>query len=378
MKKNKLFTPGPTEVPYRVLRTMSEPLIHHRTEEFRTIHRAAVRHLQDVYRTKNPVVILTASGSGAMEAAVVNLTRPGEKALAVVVGKFSERWRDLGNAYGLDLVVLEGKWGDAMPPERVKAALEANPDIKVVFATHCETSTGTLQDVKAFSKLAHDHGALMVVDGITSLCAEVVETDAWQLDVVVGGSQKGFMTPPGLAFLSMSAAAQERMERRGHPVHYFDLKLALKALEKGDTPWTPALTLVIALHEALLMIKEEGLDNVVRRHTRNAKAVRAAATALGLPLLSSSPCNATTAVVPKSGTADAIRRRLDDAYGIKVAGGQAELKGKIMRLGHLGYYHELDMITMIAALEMALEDEGLNPSRGKGLQALLDTFRSDE
>ncbi|MDH3217328.1 MAG: aminotransferase class V-fold PLP-dependent enzyme, partial [Candidatus Krumholzibacteria bacterium] len=220
-------------------------------------------------------------------------------------------------------------------------------------------------------------GALIVVDGITSLCAQVVQTDDWNLDVVIGGSQKGFGTPPGLAFISLSEAAQERMDLAGHPVYYFDLKKALTSLNKGDTPWTPAVTLVIALNQALRMIREEGLDEVIRRHTRNAKAVRLAAKALGMPLLASVPANATTAVVPKSGMANDIRKRLDEGYGIKVAGGQGELKGRIIRLGHLGFYDEPDMYTMISALESALFDLGLTKAMGKGIEALLHQFRSD-
>lgn len=374
MIPKKLFTPGPVEVPWRVLETLSRPLIHHRTEEFRKIHLEAVEGLKEVYRTTNPVVILTSSGSGAMEAALVNLTRPGDKALVIVVGKFSERWRDLAEAYGLDVVVLEGEWGHPIDPDAVERALEENPGVSVVLTTHSETSTGVLQDIKTISRHAHKHGALILVDGITGLCAQVVQTDDWNLDVVVGGSQKGFMTPPGLAFLSLSEAARARMERRRHPVFYFDLIKAVKSQEKGDTPWTPAHTLIIALNEALRMIREEGLENVIRRHTRNAKAVRAAVKALGLQLFASMPCNATTAVLPPEGTADNIRNHLYDHYGVRIAGGQGPIKGKIIRLGHLGYYHEPDMYTMIGALERTLHDLGMNDDLGHGTTALLHSF----
>jgi aspartate aminotransferase-like enzyme len=377
VESKKLFTPGPTQVPPRVLETMARPVFHHRTKEFRAIHREALDGLQYVYKTKNPVLILTSSGTGAMEAAMVNLTRPGERALVTVCGKFSDRWRELGHAYGLDLVVLEAKWGDTVSPEEMKEAFASHPDISIVFTTHCETSTGVLQDVKAMSRISHENGALIVVDGITSLGAQVVETDTWNLDMVIGGSQKGFMIPPGLATLSVSDAARERMEGNGHPVYYFDLRRALRAYETDDTPWTPAMTLVIALNEALKMIREEGLENVIRRHTRNAKAVRLAAKALGLKLLASIPANATTAVIPPEGTANDIRTHLDSVYGVKVAGGQAELKGRIIRLGHLGYYYETDMYTMIAALEATLYDLGINQTMGKGLEALLHHFRDE-
>lgn len=375
MTQKKLFTPGPTQVPHEVLETMARPLIHHRTPEFRAILKEATDNLQYVYRTRNPVLVLTASGSGAMEAAVVNLTRPGDKALVPVVGKFSERWRELGEAYGLDLVLLEGTWGQPVSLAQVEAAFEANPGITTVFTTHCETSTGVLQDVQGMSKIAHRNGALIVVDGITSLGAEQVETDAWRLDVVIGGSQKGFMTPPGLAFLSVSEAAIERMEHAGHPVYYFDLKRALASHEKGDTPWTPALGLVIALNQALRMIRQEGLDNVIERHTRNARAVRAAVKAMKLKLFATVPANATTAVIFKDGSADTIRTHLDQKYGIKIAGGQDEIKGKVIRLGHLGFYHEADMHTMIAALEATLCDLKISDTAGKGIDALLKSYR---
>jgi len=377
VESKKLFTPGPTQVPTRVLETMARPLIHHRTEEFQAILREAHENLQYVYKTKNPVLILTSSGSGAMESAVVNLTGPGDKVLVTVCGKFSERWRDISEAYGLDIITLEAKWGDPVSPDAVKEAFESNPDIKVLFTTHCETSTGVLQDVKAMARIAHEHGALIAVDGITSLCSQVVETDDWSLDVVIGGSQKGFGVPPGLAFISISQMAQERMEHSGHPVYYFDLKKALRSYKKNDTPYTPALTLIIGLNEALRMIREEGLENVIRRHTRNAKAVRLAAKALDLPLLASIPANATTAVVPKEGTANDIRKHLDSEYGIKVAGGQGELKGKIIRLGHLGFYHETDMYTLISALEATLYDLRLTKTMGKGVESLLHEFRDE-
>jgi aspartate aminotransferase-like enzyme len=377
MKSKEIFTPGPTRVPHRVLGRMAQPLIHHRTEDFREIHREVVAGLQYMMHTKNPVVVLSSSGSGAMEAALVNLTQAGEKVLVTELGKFSSRWRELGEAYGLDVVSVEAEWGTPVSPDQVKAALAANPDIGLVFTTHTETSTGVLQDVKSISRLAHEHGALVVVDAITSLCAQVVETDNWNLDVVIGGSQKGFMVPPGLAFLSISDAAMERMERQRHPVYYFDLAKALKALDTADTPWTPAITLFIGLHEALAMLEEEGRENVIRRHTRNAKGVRAAVKAIGLKRFASIPCNATTAVLPKDGTANAIRKRMADEYGVLIAGGQAHLKGRILRLGHLGFYDAGDMFKMITSLEATLLDLKLLKTVGRGVEALINEFREN-
>ena len=374
MRQKKLFTPGPVEVPWQVLQKLSEPLIHHRTEEFRAVHLQTVRNLQTIMKTTNPVVVLTASGSGAMEASVVNLTKPGEKALVIEIGKFSERWRELGEAFGLDLVVLEGKWGEPMDPARVQQAFDENPDIDIVFATHSETSTGVLQDVQKFSEIAHANNALIVIDGITSVGCHDVRVDEWQLDIVVGGSQKGVATPPGISYLSISGAARERIERGRHPVYYFDLARALKSLEKGDTPWTPAHTLMMAMNVALDMLVAEGIDNVVKRHARNAHACREGVRAMGLDLYATVPSNATTAVLPPDGTAGTIKQHMETAYGLKIAGGQGEIKGKIFRLGHLGFYYEADVMQMMAALEATLKDLGIRDSIGAGAAAVAKAF----
>ena len=374
MRPIKLFTPGPTEVPWRVREKMARPLIHHRTAEYRTIQREVIEDLQRFMRTKNPVLLLASSGTGAMEASVVNLTRPGEKVLVTVAGKFSGRWKEIGEAYGLDVVAVEARWGDAVPPEEVARALDENPGVGVVFTTHAETSTGVLQDVKSIATIARERGALVVVDAITSICAEALETDVWGLDIVVGSSQKGVMTPPGLAFLSLSGAARERVERAPHRAYYFDLNRALAAYDDGDTPWTPAIGLVTGLNEALKMIGEEGLENVIERHARNARATRAAVRALGLGLLASVPANCTTAVVFEDGNAEAVRKHLYEVYGMRIAGGQAQLKGKIVRLGHLGYYFESDIFTLISGFESTLLDLGVIEAGGRGVQALFGEF----
>jgi aspartate aminotransferase-like enzyme len=256
----------------------------------------------------------------------------------------------------------------------VAHALDENPGVGVVFTTHAETSTGVLQDVRSMGRIAHERGALIVVDAITSIGAEVLETDGWGLDVVIGSSQKGVITPPGLAFLSVSGSARERMDRAGQPVYYFDLKRALRAYENGDTPWTPAIGLVSGLNEALKMIGEEGLENVIERHARNARATRAAVRALGLGVLATAPANCTTAVVFKDGNPEAVRKHLYDVHGMRIAGGQAQLKGKIVRLGHLGYYFESDIFTLISAFESTLLDLGLIESGGRGVEALFREF----
>lgn len=371
MKNARLFTPGPTAVPPEVLEALGRPLIHHRTDEFRAAHREIMDNLRYIMRTDNPVAVLTTSGSGAMEAAVVNLTRPGDKVMATVNGKFSNRWAVIAGRYGVETVTVETEWGTPVTPAQLRRAFEDNPGVSVLFTTHSETSTAVLQDMEAFAGIAREHGALIVVDGITSVGAHDVRADDWGLDAVVGGSQKGVMTPPGLAYISLSPRAIARMEEGRHPCFYLDLLAAVKSADKGDTPYTPAIALFFGLQRALRMMRNEGIENVVARHARNAGAVRAAVAALGLGLLSSSsPSNAVTAVVPPAGTAPEIVKRMERFYGVKVAGGQDRLKGKIFRLGHLGYYDTSDMHALIMALEGALIDLEITKRFGAGLDAL--------
>jgi aspartate aminotransferase-like enzyme len=374
MKTPRLFTPGPTAIPAEVLETQARPLIHHRTEEFRQAHREAMAGLQYILRTANPVAILTASGSGAMEAAVVNLSRPGDTIITTELGKFSERWREIGEAYGMKVVAVKAEYGQVVDPADIERAFKQNPGAAVLFATHSETATGVLQDVETFAKIARAHGALIGVDAITSAGAHDVRTDDWGLDAVVGGSQKGVMIPPGLGYVAVSERARIRMKQGRHPVYYFDLLKALASAEKGDTPYTPAITLVLALRTALAMIREEGIENVIARHDANARATRAAVTAMGLELLAAVPSNAATAVRAPGDSAGAIAKHLEKRYGVKIAGGQGSLKGKILRIGHLGYYDATDMYTVVAALEATLNDLGLAETFGKGVAALQKSY----
>jgi len=375
MKRAKLFTPGPTEVPPEVLETQARPLVHHRSDAFREAHLEVIEGLRYILRTEGPVVLLASSGTGAMEAAVVNLTRPGDKALVTVNGKFSERWAEITRTYGVETVVVEAEWGEPVAPEAIERAFEANPGVSVFFTTHSETSTGVLQDVETLARIAHDHDALVIVDGISSVCAHDVRVDEWGIDCMVGGAQKGVMTPPGLSFLSLSPQAVRKMTAGRHPCYYFDLLAATRTAEKGDTPYTPAITLVFALQRALQMIREEGIEKVIARHAANARAVRAAVRALGLGLFASVPSNATTAAVPPPDKAAAIVRTMEERYGVKITGGQGKLKGKIIRLGHLGWYHRDDMVTLISALEAALVDLEIVSGLGVGLEALGEAYR---
>jgi len=374
MKQARLFTPGPTAVPPEVLETQSRPLLHHRTPEFKKAHLDVIEGLRYIMQTGNPVAVLTASGSGAMEAAVVNMTRPGEKIIVTELGKFSRRWRELGQAFGVEVVSVSAEWGTAVPPEKVQAAFAEHGDAVALFTTHSETSTGVLQDVESFARIAREHDALIAVDGITSIGAHDVRTDEWGLDALVGGSQKSVMIPPGLGYVALSPAAIAKIKKGRHAVHYFDLLAAVDKAESGDTPYTPAITLFLALQKALQMMRKEGLSNIVARHAANAAAVRAAVRAIGLQLFTRTPSNATTAVVAPDGRASDITRTMENGYGIKIAGGQDHLLGKIFRLGHLGYYTAEDMKTMITALEATLSDLKLADNCGVGVAALQESF----
>jgi aspartate aminotransferase-like enzyme len=374
MKTPRLFTPGPTAIPAEILETQARPLIHHRSEAFRQAHRDCMAGLQYVLRTTNPVAILTASGSGAMEATVANLTRPGATVIVTELGKFSERWREIAQAYGLNVVSVKAEYGRTVEPGDVARAFQAHPGASVLFTTHSETSTCALQDVAALARVARDHDALVAVDAITSAAAHDVRTDEWGLDAVVGGSQKGVMIPPGLGYVALSARALARMQEGRHAVYYFDLLKAVATAAQGETPYTPAITLMLALRRALEMIREEGIENVIARHDANARATRAAVTAMGLKLLALTPSNAATAVLTPGDSAGAITRHMESAYGVKIAGGQGSLKGKIVRIGHLGCYDATDMFTVVSAFEAALNDLGLATTFGRGVAALQKSY----
>ena len=374
MKTPRLFTPGPTAVPSEVLETQARPLIHHRTEEFRTAHLEAMKGLQYILRTQNPVVILTASGSGAMEAAVLNLTQPGDTVIVTEVGKFSERWRELAETFGMNVVRVKCEPGEIVTPDDVERAFKENPGATALFATHSETSTGVLLDVASMAKIAREHKALIAVDAITSAGCHDVRTDEWGLDAVVGGSQKGVMIPPGLAYVSLSERALSRMKEKRHAVYYFDLLKAAKQAEKGDTPYTPAITLVLALRCALDMMRAEGIEHIVARHDLNARGVRTAVKAMGLDLVAKVPSNATTAVWTPGDSSGKITKHIEKRYGLKIAGGQGDLKGKIVRIGHLGAYYEEDMYQVVSAFEATLNDLGLAKQFGAGVEALRGVY----
>jgi len=376
MRKTYLLTPGPTPLPPQVCEAMARPIIHHRTPQFQAVLKEASEGLKYVFQTKNDVFILASSGTGAMEAAVVNLLSPQDVALIVQGGKFGERWTEICKSYGISTEVIDVEWGEAVEPEQIQKRLRENPKIKAVFTTLCETSTGVVNDIEAIGKLIKDTQAVLVVDAISGLGAIDLNSDAWFCDVVVSGSQKGLMLPPGLGFVSVSLKAWKLIEGSKCPKYYFDLKAAKSALDKTDTPFTPAITLIIALNEALKMMRQDGLENIFLRHKKMAKATRQAVHALGLELFApSASSDVVTAVkVPVGIDGEKLVKTMRDVYGITIAGGQAELKGKVFRIAHMGFIEEFDIIAGISCLEKVLAQMGYKFNLGAGVKAAEEVF----
>jgi len=371
MKKLYLMTPGPTPVPEAVMLEMAKPIIHHRTTQFQEIIKAVEEDLKYVFQTKNEVLIFAASGTGAMEASVANLLSAGDTAICVRGGKFGERWTKICDAYKVKSINIDVEWGKAVSPAAIEEALKKAPETKAVYVTLCETSTGVEIDTKAIAAVVAKAKAVLVVDAISGLGACQLKTDEWGVDVVVTCSQKGLMIPPGLAFVSVSPKAWELVKQSKSPKYYFDFIASKKALDKTDTPYTPAITLMIGLTKALKMMKEETIEGVIARHEKLARATRAAVTAMGLELFApTAPSAAVTPVkAPVGIDGEQIVKTLKSKYGIWVAGGQAELKGKAFRIAHLGYMVDTDVLMTISALEMALVELGVNVNQGAGIAA---------
>lgn len=379
-RKIHLFTPGPTSVPDVVLRAMSAPVIHHRTPEFQAHLAAALEGMQRIIGTTNDVAMFAASGTGAMESAVTNLVAPGDEMIVAEFGRFGQRWAELGEAIGATVHVHSTEWGTRPDPEAVAAFVAAHPNARAVFTTHSETSTGTVSDSAAIAAAsrATPGGAdrILVLDAISGLGAAKLRADDEGWDVVVTGSQKALMLPPGLAFASVSAAAEAHAASRSATATtamYFDWAKTLAAQRKSppSTAFTPALTIVIGLAVALDMIFDEGLDAVWARHVRFGRATRAAVDALGWELFSpddDSSCVLTAVRVPDGIDGAAIPKQLR-SYGVTIAGGQAHLKGKMVRLGHCGWLNDFDVITCIAAFERALTELGIDIPVGAGVAA---------
>ena len=380
--KTYLLTPGPTPVPERVMLAMARPIVHHRTADFERIFREAAEGLQWIYQTKQPVLMLSGSGTLAMEAAVVNTMKRGDKALLVVGGKFGERWRNICKAHGLDFTAIDVEWGRAVDPAAVEKALDADDKITAVFSQANESSTGVRHPVEAIAKItAKRERVINVVDAVSALGAFDLPMDAAGFDVLLTGSQKALMLPPGQAYIALSDKAWARAESSDLPKFYCDLKREKKNQANGESAWTPAITLTIGLVEALRMIKEEGLAECFARHARLAEATRKACLALGCALFApNAPSPTVTSVVGPGGLdTDKLVKQLRDKYGVSITGGQDAVKGKIFRVAHLGWFGTFDILTSISAIEMALSDLGAKVEQGRGVaaaQAVLQVGKS--
>ena len=370
MIKQYLLSPGPTPIPNEVALAMAETMIHHRTPQFNKVFDEAREGLKKLFGTKNDVLMLASSGTGAMEAAVANLFSPGDKVLVINGGKFGERWLNISNAFGLDPIDMKVEWGQAVKVADVEKQLTANPDIQGVMIQASETSTTVLHPIREIAKLTQN-GPLLLVDGVTAVGVVSLPVDEWALDVLVTGSQKALMLPPGLGFIALSDRAWEKTKKAKLPRFYFDLNLERKNQQKGSGAFTPAVSLIFGVRASLQMMQREGLKNVYARHDRLCRATRAAATAMGLKLLApDSPSPAATGIyLPVGIDADAVLEYLRDKMNITLAEGQDQLKGKAIRIAHIGYMGAFDVITAIAALEMALRRFGVEIPFGKGVAA---------
>ncbi len=375
--KERLFTPGPTPLLMEAQARTLTATLHHRTESFRELVRETLENLRYFYNTKNDVLILTCSGSGAMEAAVANLCSPGEKVLVGTAGKFGERWLELAAAYGLTAVKVEAPYGQPLDMDAMAKRLKSDGPFRAVFVQATESSTGVMHDVESLAAAVREYPeTCLVVDAITGLGTSDLRPDEWGLDIVIGGSQKALMVPPGLAFASVSEKAWKVIGKSKLPRYYFDLARERKSLAKFESSFTPATTLVVSLHAALQYIKCIGRENLIANAAMLAEASRAAAKALGLePFAASSPANALTAICAPAGIdSGAIIKEMRQRFGAILANGQGTMKGKIFRLAHLGYYDAPDLFAVLAALEIVLAKIRYNVVLGASVRAAQEVY----
>ncbi len=373
--KRYLFTPGPTPVPPQVLAALGEPVLHHRAPDFRIVYERVLGRLQEVHRTSSDVLLFTCSGTGAFESAIVNLCSPGDRVLAVSSGNFGERWAALARGFGCEVDELRYAWGETPSPDDLAAKLAGGEPPALVFLVHSETSTGVVADVEALAAVAKDAGALVVVDAVSSLGAVPLESDAWGIDVVCSGSQKALMTPPGLAFASVSDRADAA--RGNSPRFYLDWERTRKAQEKLDAAFTPAVSIIAGLDVALGLLLGEGLEAAFERHVRLGRACREGAKAMGLELFS--PDDDSSAVVtairaPEGIDSGDVVLALRDKHGITIANGQGPLKGQIFRIGHIGWFDVFDITTALAAVELSLAELGADVERGVATARALEVY----
>jgi len=370
MPKYRLLTPGPTQVPEQGRLALAREIVHHRTPQFRKLLAEVLDGLKYVFQTHSDVLLLTSSGTGAMEAAVVNLVPRGGKAIVLESGKFSERWRLICEKLAIEVVRHEVPWGDAFDVDEVARLLCQHPEAAAVYTTLSESSTGVGHDIEAIGRVVGPAQALLVVDAISGAGAMPCRTDAWGIDVLVVGSQKALMGPPGLAFLAVSPAAWRQIEAIQRPAFYFDLLAYRKALKEPDTPYTPAIPLVVALAETLRAIRAEGIEQVWARSSLLARATRAGIEALGMKLVARRPADSLTAAYfPEGLDGRAFLRRLETRFGVKLAGGQGPLAGKVFRIAHFGAVDELDILSALAAIELVLAEMGQSVKLGAGVAA---------
>ena len=374
--KLRLMTPGPTPVPEEVLLELAKPVTYHRTAEARAILGEVLADMQYVHQTTSPVICLTSSGTGGMEAAVSNLLAPGQKAILLTAGRWGERWKGIAKAFGVNLILVEEPYGKAVAPERLADALKQHPDAVAVFTTLSETATGVVHDIEGYGKLVAETPAVLVVDGISGLGANEFRMDAWKVDICVSGSQKALMMPPGLAFVAVSDKAWKVIEgNTAAKAFYFDLKRYKAKLPESDTPFTPANTLIKAQRVALKRIRAETIEGVWKRHTRLAAAAQGATKALGLELFAERPGTGLTVVtVPGGIDGNAVLSHMEKRYGVKAANGQDSLKGKIWRFSHMGYSDLFDVLAGFGSLEQTLNDLGYKVELGAGVAAAQKAF----
>src|SRR5579862_2392798 len=376
IRKQRLLTPGPTPLYPPALHAMMASDIHHRTEEFRNVYKSALADLKEVYGTSSDVLCFAASGTGAMDASVSNLFSQGDKVIIATAGKFGERWVEIAKAYGLDVNVLKAEYGDVVTPDRIESALKAEPGTKGVFIQASETSTGAEHDVEAIAGLIKNTDAIFLVDAITGIGTMPLDIDGWGLDVVIGGSQKAFMIPPGLAFMSVSPKAWKLSETSTLPHFYFNLKKEKKSGDAGESSWTPSTALILALAEALKYVKQIGMGNLIENAEMLARATRAAVQKLGLELFAAaSPGSSVTAVKAPAGMdSSVIVKEFRSRFGAVIANGQGSMKGKIFRIAHLGYFDFADLFAMVAELEIILQANGYPVEFGTGVAAVQNIY----
>ncbi|MDR0799990.1 MAG: alanine--glyoxylate aminotransferase family protein [Endomicrobium sp.] len=370
MTKHYLLTPGPVPIPPEIALKEALPVFHHRTCEFAAIYRDIAKGLKYIFQTENEVYVLAASGTGAMETAVVNLLSPGDRIIVASCGNFGCRWIEIAQGCGVKVVSVSVEWGKAVKPAEIEKALRENPDVKAVYTTFTETSTGVINDIKTIGEIVSKTNAVLVVDAISGLVDQEFRTDEWKVDVAVSVSQKGFMLAPGLAFITLSGKAWKLVENSKLPKFYFDVKKYKKFYAVSETPFTPPVTLIVALQESVRLIREKGLENIWDECRLLAKAARNGMKALGLELFSEVPCEVVTSASVPVKIGVEIVETLREKYGVSIAGGQGDLKGKIIRFAHMGCIGKADLLVGFTCLEMVLIELGVKIEKGKAAAAV--------